>query len=238
MTVGAIEANFLSVVTVASPGDRVAVMMPNYMQIWGVAKNRGLDVSTFDLLAEDGWALDLEGLEAAVVADTRLIAVCNPNNPTGRVLSADEMDAVVRQAERAGAWILADEVYAGAERLGGDTTPSFWGRHDKVLAVGSMSKAYGMPGLRLGWVVAPKETVDEIWARHEYVTLAATMLSNQAGGDRPVARRCGRRSWSAREATSVAASRSSSSGWPRTRVSSTSIRRTPRRSPSCATTST
>jgi aspartate/methionine/tyrosine aminotransferase len=179
VTVGAIEANFLSVTTVASPGDRAAVMMPNYMQIWGVAKNRGLDVSTFDLLEGDGWALDVDGLEAAVGADTRLIAVCNPNNPTGRVLTSGEMGAVARCAERSGAWILADEVYAGAERLGGDTTPTFWGRHDKVLAVGSLSKAYGMPGLRLGWVVAPEETVAEIWARHEYVTLAATMLSNK-----------------------------------------------------------
>ena len=179
VTVGAIEANYLAVHTILSPGDAVAVMAPNYMQVWGVAKNRDLAVSTFDLVEERGWALDVAGLEAAAVPGTRLIAVCNPNNPTGKALASGEMDAVVASAERTGAWILADEVYAGAERVGDEITPSFWGRYDKVLAVGSLSKAYGMPGLRLGWVVGPRATIDEIWARHEYVALAASMLSNK-----------------------------------------------------------
>jgi len=89
------------------------------------------------------------------------------------------MDAVVAEAERVGAWIIADEVYSGAERLTDDQTPSFYGRYDKVLAVGSMSKAYGLPGLRIGWVVGPVETIDDIWARHEYTTICATMLSNK-----------------------------------------------------------
>ncbi len=66
-----------------------------------------------------------------------------------------EMDAIVAAADRVGAWILADEVYRGAERLQDEETRSFFGRYDKVLAVGSMSKAYGLPGLRVGWVVGP-----------------------------------------------------------------------------------
>jgi aspartate/methionine/tyrosine aminotransferase len=57
-------------------------------------------------------------------------------------------------------------------------TPSFWGRYDKVLAMGSMSKAYGLPGFRVGWVVGPAETVDDIWARHEYVSISTSILSN------------------------------------------------------------
>jgi aspartate/methionine/tyrosine aminotransferase len=60
-----------------------------------------------------------------------------------------------------------------------EQTPSFFGRYDKVLAMGSMSKAYGLPGLRIGWVVGPADTLDEIWARHEYTTISATMLSNK-----------------------------------------------------------
>ena len=82
-------------------------------------------------------------------------------------------------ADRVGAWILADEVYSGAERLTDEQTPSFYGRYDKVMAIGSMSKAYGLPGLRLGWAVAPAAIIDDIWARHEYVTISATMLSNK-----------------------------------------------------------
>jgi aspartate/methionine/tyrosine aminotransferase len=89
------------------------------------------------------------------------------------------MEAVVAAADRVGAWILADEVYSGAERLTNTQTPSFWGRYDKVLAHNSLSKAYGIPGLRIGWVVGPADTVDEIWARHEYTTIGATMLSNK-----------------------------------------------------------
>lgn len=68
------------------------------------------------------------------------------------------MDAVVAAAERVGAWLLADEVYSGAERLSDTQTPSFWGRYDKVLAMNSLSKAYGLPGLRIGWVVGPANT--------------------------------------------------------------------------------
>ena len=179
VTVGAIEANYISIHTLLSPGDEIIVMLPNYMQIWGLAKNHQYHLETFPLLEEKGWAPDLDALRNAVSPQTRLIAVCNPNNPTGRILTPMEMDAIIEIADRVGAWILADEVYSGAERLTDEKTPSFFGRYDKVVATGSMSKAYGMPGLRIGWLVGPQDTVDEIWARHEYVTISATMLSNK-----------------------------------------------------------
>ena len=179
VTVGAIEANYLVLKTLLAAGDEIVVMLPNYMQIWGLAKNHGLALKTFHLREETGWTPDLAELESVVTASTRLIAVCNPNNPTGSVLSESEMDAIVNIAGRAGSWILADEVYAGAERLTDEETPSFYGRYDKALVTGSLSKAYGLPGLRIGWVVAPAGIVDDIWARHEYTTISATMLSNQ-----------------------------------------------------------
>lgn len=179
VTVGAIEANYLVLRTLLDPGDEIVVMLPNYMQIWGLGKNQGLALKSFHLREETGWAPDLSELESKVTAHTRLIAVCNPNNPTGRVLSGAEMQAVIDIAGRAGSWILADEVYAGAERLTDEETPTFYGRYDKVLATGSLSKAYGLPGLRIGWVAGPAGVVDEIWARHEYTTISATMLSNR-----------------------------------------------------------
>jgi aspartate/methionine/tyrosine aminotransferase len=179
VTVGAAEANFNSVQTVAGPGDEVVVMLPNYMQIWGVAHNSGMQARPFHLKEEQGWAPDLDELNQVVSARTKLIAVCNPNNPTGYILTEAEMDGIVASAERVGAWLLADEVYSGAERLTDDQTPSFWGRYDKVLAIGSMSKAYALPGLRIGWVVGPKDTVDQVWARHEYTTIDTTMLANK-----------------------------------------------------------
>ncbi len=175
VTVGAIEANFLALETLLSPGDRIAAMEPNYTQIWGLARNMNLEYCPFSLREEKEWGLDLE---KGIDGKTKLIAVCNPNNPTGHILSEDEMNAIVAAAEECGAWILADEVYVGAERIQHEVTPSFYGRGSKVLAVGSLSKAYGIPGLRLGWVVGPEDVIDQFWARHEYLTISATMLSN------------------------------------------------------------
>ncbi len=179
ITVGAAEANYLTLHTLLDPGDEAVIMMPNYMQVWGVAKNRGLRVKTFNLLEAEGWAPDLAELERVVGPETKLIAVCNPNNPTGRIMTETEMSAVVAAAERVGAWILADEVYTGAERETDDEAPTFYGRSERVIAVGSMSKAYGLPGLRIGWAVGPVGTVDDLWARHEYMTITTTMLSNK-----------------------------------------------------------
>jgi aspartate/methionine/tyrosine aminotransferase len=157
----------------------MVMMLPNYMQIWGLAYNAGLCVKTFNLDEACGWKPDLEQLRQAVTNRTKLIAICNPNNPTGYILSAAEMDAIVAAADRVGAWILADEVYSGAERMADVQTPSFWGRYDKVLAINSLSKAYGLPGLRIGWVVCPAGTAGEVWRRHEYTTISATMLANK-----------------------------------------------------------
>jgi len=179
VTIGAIEANFNAIRTLVAPGEEMIVMLPNYMQIWGVARNRAMDLKTFQLREENGWAPDLSELEEKLTSRTRLIAVCNPNNPTGRVLTEDEMDSIINLADRIGAWILADEVYAGAEREWEEETPSFYGRYDRTIAVGSLSKAYGLPGLRTGWAVGPEKVIDEIWARHEYTTLSATALANR-----------------------------------------------------------
>jgi aspartate/methionine/tyrosine aminotransferase len=179
VTVGCIEANFIALHTLVAPGEEIAMMLPNYMQIWGVAKNLGIEVRAFHLREDLGWAPDLDELNDVVSENTKLIAVCNPDNPTGYILTEEEMDSIVEVAERVGAWVLADEVYSGAERLTDTQTPSFWGRYDKVLAMNSLSKAYGLPGLRIGWVVGPADTVDDIWARHEYITISAPMLSNQ-----------------------------------------------------------
>lgn len=178
VTTGAAQANFTSIWTLMEPNDEIVVMLPNYMQIWGIAQNFSLNVKTFTLNEELEWSLDVEELNRIVTDNTKLIAVCNPNNPSGHILTAAEMDAVVSVADHAGAWILADEVYAGAERVAEEITPSFWGRYDKVLAIGSMSKAFGLPGLRVGWVVAPTDTADQIWARQEYITISNTMLGN------------------------------------------------------------
>ena len=176
VTVGASEANQLIAATLLEPGDEMVALSPTYQQLPGNALNAGITVRTVPLVEEEGWALDTGALARAVGPKTRLIAIVNPNNPTGHILSEAEMAAVVAAAARSGAWIVADEVYAGTERGGAPTTPSFWGRHDRVIAVNGLSKAYGLPGLRLGWLVAPKGEIPALWRRHEYATISASML--------------------------------------------------------------
>lgn len=143
VTVGASEANFLLANTLLDPGDELAVMRPTYMQIEGAARNRGVAVREFGLDEARDWALDIDSLNAAVTPNTKVIAVVNPNNPSGKILDEAEMDAIVAAADRVGAWIIADEVYAGAERERNDQAPSFQGRHENVIAVNGLSKAYG-----------------------------------------------------------------------------------------------
>ena len=179
VTTGAAQANFTTLLTNFGAGDEMVIMLPNYMQIWGIAKNFGLKVKTFSLRDELGWGFDIDELNRTVSDKTKLIAVCNPNNPTGHIMTTGEMEAVVNAADRVGAWILADEVYAGAEHWTDEVTPSLWGRYDRVFAIGSLSKAYALPGLRIGWVVTSTDKAEEIWARQDYITISSTMLGNK-----------------------------------------------------------
>lgn len=175
VTVGASEANQIIAQTLLTPGDQVLTLSPTYRQLVGNAVNLGADVHSIPLVEAEGWALDTETL--ATAPDARMLAIVNPHNPTGHILDAGERAALIETAARTGAWLVADEVYAGTERGGAPETPSFWGTHDRVIVVNSMSKAYGLPGLRLGWIVAPLEIIDALWRRHEYATISATMLS-------------------------------------------------------------
>lgn len=179
VTVGASEANLLAATTLLAPGDEVVALTPTYLQFTGIASNLGFTVRRVALRQEADWALDVEALNAAVNERTRVVAVVNPNNPTGRILSEMEMAAVVTAAERVGAWLLADEVYAGSERDGGAETPSFYGRYPRVVALNSLSKAYGLPGLRIGWVVASDDIIEALWRRHEYAVVSTTALANR-----------------------------------------------------------
>ena len=128
------------------------------------------------------WGLDVESLHRAVSAKTRLIVVTNPDNPTGGVLNEDEMQEVLRVARKARAWLLVDEIYRGAE-LAGETTPTFWGRHDKLLITSGLSKAFGMSGLRIGWIVGPPKTIAQLCRYRDYTTLTPTILSDRLGAD-------------------------------------------------------
>lgn len=183
VTNGGSEANFTALWALLEKDGHAAVMLPNYLQSWGLSRAFAGRTNPFYLVErrENGkarWALDVDGLQRAVTRKTRVIVVTNPNNPTGGVLNAEEMDEVLRVARKANAWLLADEIYRGAE-VSGPLTPTFWGRYDKLLITSGLSKAFGAPGLRLGWVVGPPKTIAKLCSYHDYTTLTPTMLSDR-----------------------------------------------------------
>ncbi len=173
VTVGAAQANWMVCSTLLERGDEVIVVSPGYRQVWGLAKNLGCQVKEAQLRPEKNWRLDLDELERLVTPRTKLISLVNPNNPTGSILSGEEMRRIVAICERTGAWLHADEVYCGTE-LRSNETPSFRGMYHRLICVNSLSKAYGLAGLRIGWVVASPEMIEELWRRHEYAVIAAS----------------------------------------------------------------
>jgi aspartate/methionine/tyrosine aminotransferase len=178
VTTGSSEANFLICWRLIEPGDKVALMLPNYLQTWGLAQNFGAEVRGFPLRHEREWEPAPEDIRAAIVPGTKLVVVTNPHNPTGHVLSAEMRKVILERAAEVGAWLLADEVYQGAER-DGRTTPSFWGGYERVIVVNGLSKAYGLPGLRIGWIVAPPALIASLWSYHDYTTIAPGALSDR-----------------------------------------------------------
>jgi aspartate/methionine/tyrosine aminotransferase len=178
VTCGGSEANFISTWALIEPGDEAVFMVPNYMQVAGLARPFGATVKPLWLRENLNWGIDPDDLNLLVTNKTRLMAICNPNNPTGALLDASARDAMVSAAAKVGAWILADEVYRGAE-FAGPMTASFWRSYDRVLCTGGLSKAYGLPGLRTGWVVAPANMIERLWGYHDYTSIAPTVLTDR-----------------------------------------------------------
>jgi aspartate/methionine/tyrosine aminotransferase len=185
VTNGGSEANFITLAALIQPGDHVVMMMPNYMQVPEVSRALGATVTPWPLAETaptDGsparWRPDLVALASLVTGKTRAILICNPNNPTGARLTAAELDEIVRIAAGAGAWVISDEIYRGAE-LDGVETPTVWGRYERAIVTSGLSKAYALPGLRIGWVVAPPALVEELWGIHDYTTIAPGAINDR-----------------------------------------------------------
>ncbi len=181
VTNGGSEANYVCLWHLVEPGDEIVMMVPNYMQTWGLARGFGGVVKPWALRERGGatprWAPDLDELATLVTPKTKLILLCNPNNPTGGRLTAAELDAVCAVAAKHGAWVLSDEIYRGAE-LDGRETATVWGRYERAIVTSGLSKAYGLPGLRIGWIVAPPPLVAKLWSYHDYTTIAPGALSD------------------------------------------------------------
>jgi aspartate/methionine/tyrosine aminotransferase len=181
VTNGGSEANYVTLWRLVEPGDDVVVMVPNYMQAPAIAACFGATVRRWTLTedrAGGAWRADLDGLRALVTARTKAILVCNPNNPTGARLDGPTLDGICAIAARHGAWVVSDEIYRGAE-LDGVETPSLWGRYERTIVTSGLSKAYGLPGLRIGWAAAPPGLISDLWSYHDYTTIGPGALSDR-----------------------------------------------------------
>jgi aspartate/methionine/tyrosine aminotransferase len=179
VTNGGSEANCLALLHLVQTGDDVVMMTPNYMQVGGLARALGASVTRWPLVEDPNrWRPDLDKLRAIVGDRTKLLLICNPNNPTGARMTAGELDEVCAIASRLGAWVLSDEIYRGAE-LDGSETATMWGRYERVLVTSGLSKAYGLPGLRIGWVAGPPNVIDALWGVHDYVSIAPGAINDR-----------------------------------------------------------
>ena len=199
VTNGGSEANCIVLMRLVEPGDEIVFLTPNYMQVSGLARALGAAVRPWRLRetaadrAEDtrateytertdqtklNWTVDLDELRQLVTPKTRAILLCNPNNPTGARLDDATLDEICRVASGVGAWVVDDEIYRGAEREA-DDTPTVWGRYERAIVTSGLSKAYGLPGLRIGWIVAPPGLIGDLWSIHDYTTIAPGGISDR-----------------------------------------------------------
>jgi aspartate/methionine/tyrosine aminotransferase len=184
VTNGGSEANCIALMRLIDPGDHAVMMVPNYTQVGGLGRAFGANVTPWPLIPDYAanprarWRPDIDRLSALVSARTKIILICNPNNPTGACFTSAELDDICAIAARHGIWVLSDEIYRGAE-LDDAETPSVWGRYERAIVTSGLSKAYGLPGLRIGWVVAPPALIAELWGVHDYTTIAPGALNDR-----------------------------------------------------------
>lgn len=178
VTHGAIGANALVHETLVEPGDRVISVLPTYQQHYSIPESFGADVSILTLTAQHGFLPDLAELRTLATPGTKLICLNNPNNPTGSLMDRDFLRQVVEIARGCGAWILCDEVYRGTDQDGDGMTASIADLYEKGISTGSMSKTYSLAGLRLGWIVGPKDFLRAVSIHRDYNTISVGMLDD------------------------------------------------------------
>lgn len=178
VTHGAIGANALVYQALIGPNDRVVTIVPTYQQHYSIPESLGADVRRLQLRPEDCYLPDLDELRKLVVPGTKLIAFSNPNNPTGSLMSRDLLEEVVRIATSVGAYILSDEVYRGTTQAEDTLTPSIVDLYPKGISTGSMSKAFSLAGLRLGWICAPPDVLRAAEIHRDYNTISVGILDD------------------------------------------------------------
>jgi aspartate/methionine/tyrosine aminotransferase len=177
VTHGAIGANHLVYQTLVEPGDVVVSIVPTYQQHTSIPESLGAEVRLLRLREERGWLPDLDELRS-LAAGAKVIALVNPNNPTGSLLAEADLREIVSIARHEGAWIVADEVYRGTDQEGAGTSLSLVDLYERTVGIGSMSKAFSLAGLRLGWVTGPRDVLVAVSRHRDYSVISVGMVDD------------------------------------------------------------
>lgn len=178
-TNGAIGANFLTHYAIVEPGDEVVAVIPTYQQHYSIPKSLGADVKKLFLKKEHGFMPDLDELRSMVTDKTKLICINNPNNPTGSIMEEGYLKEIVEIARSVDAYILSDEVYRHLNHDGA-YSPSIVDLYEKGISTGSMSKVFSLAGLRLGWLVAPKDIIAKAYDIRHYNMISVGRIDELA----------------------------------------------------------
>ncbi len=178
VTHGTIGANSLVHQTLVSSGDHVVAVVPTYQQHYSIPESIGADVQQLALRSDNGFLPDIDQLKSLVSRDTKLIAITNPNNPTGSLIDEKLLTEIADIARGVGAWVLCDEVYRGINQTGTGTSASIADVYEKGISTGGMSKAFSLAGLRLGWIVAPHELIEEVMIHRDYNTISIGAIND------------------------------------------------------------
>lgn len=178
ITHGTIGANALVHETLVEPGDRVISVLPTYQQHYSIPKSYGADVQILPLHVQNGFLPDLAELERLATPGTKLIAINNPNNPTGSLMDAAFLTQIAGIARRVGAYVLCDEVYRGTDQVGSGFTTSIADIYERGISTAGMSKAFSLAGLRLGWIAAPIDVIRAVSIHRDYTTISVGMIND------------------------------------------------------------
>jgi aspartate/methionine/tyrosine aminotransferase len=172
------EGIFIAYHALLGPGDHVVVEAPCYGSAIEVARSTGASVSLWERTYEDGWAHDLDALERLLRPDTRLIYVNSPHNPTGTHMPAAAFGRIVELSRERSIVLFSDEVYRGLEHDPADRLPAACDAYEQAISLGTVSKAYGLPGLRIGWLASrDRALLDRIRELKLYTTICSSAPS-------------------------------------------------------------
>jgi aspartate/methionine/tyrosine aminotransferase len=179
VTTGAIEANFLLFNVLLDAGDHMIAPYPAYQQLYSVPRAIGCDVSLWHVGPETGYRYDVDALERLLTPRTKVIVVNTPHNPTGAMLSPDDAARVYALAESVGATVIGDEAYRWLSvPNGAPFAPPFFDQGPRGVSVGTLSKPFGLPGLRIGWIAGPPDLIRQCWSYRDYVSLSPGKLND------------------------------------------------------------